>query len=286
MLKEQIDPRLIELQDLPTLPEVMARILEAANDPLTSAEDLAALLEKDHAISARVLRMANSAFFARLTEADSVHRAVVVIGFEAVKDLALGTSVFATFSARNQCALDPRDFWMHSLGTATAAKFLVEERMPRSVAACFTAGMLHDIGKYVMALQLGEDYGEVLEEAHRCSLPLPEVELQLLGITHSTVGKWVAEKWHFPQMLTDIIAHFYDSESYGGEYGQQLAAVALADSLSQQVGLGRAGDCVEPTLPISLLTSLGIELSSLDGLRERLEESVEEIADFFRILKA
>ncbi len=261
----------------------MSRILEAASDTNTSAQQLASLLEMDHAISARVLRLANSAFFGR--SVDTVHRAVVVLGFDSVRSLALATSVFGNLSHNQPTAFDPRQFWMHSLGAATAAKLVAEKAHPKSGASCFTAGLLHDIGKYVMGLQLGDDYRELVETARRESLPLTEVERSHLGATHTEVGRWVARKWCFPALLVDVISHLYDFESYGGPYIRELAAAALADLLSHKAGIGDPVASFEPLLPGSVLNALGLEVESLEGVSDQVRESVDEAADLFHILR-
>ncbi|HNT36459.1 MAG TPA: HDOD domain-containing protein, partial [bacterium] len=155
MIDRQILVKLLHVQDLPTLPEVMAEILETIADEASSASDLTVLLEQDHAISARVLRLANSAFYGLRTRVDSIRRAVVVIGFDAVRHLALATTVFDALARRQQFALVPEDFWMHSLGAAKAAQ-IIAGRYCREASSdgCFTAGLLHDLGKYVLALVL------------------------------------------------------------------------------------------------------------------------------------
>ena len=284
-MRRDIDPRLLRLEDLPTLPEVMSRILEAASNTDTSAQQLASLLEMDHVISARVLRLANSAYFGLSRSVDTVHRAVVVLGFDSVRSLALATSVFGNLARNRPTAFDPREFWLHSLGTATAAKLVAEKSLPGAGASCFTAGLLHDIGKYVMALQLGDDYGEIVETARREALPLPEVERTRLGASHTEVGRWVARKWCFPTLLVDVISHLYEFDSYGGPYIRELAAVTLADSLSHQAGIGDPVATAEPVPPGSVLNTLGLELESLEGVSDRVRESVDEAADLFQILR-
>lgn len=280
-----VDSRLLTLSDLPTLPGVMARILAAASDAEISAEQLAALLENDQAISARILRLANSAFFGLRRSVETVQRAVVVVGFDAVRNLALATSVFDTLSSKTPSSLDPRAFWMHSLATATAAKLAIEPTLPAAAAACFTAGLLHDIGKYVMALQLGERYRQVVERAAAEGAPLLETELAMLGVTHTSVGRWVAKKWNFPDLLVDVISHLYEPDSYSGPFKRQLAAVCLGEALAYEAGAGDPTAATPSPLAASSLGLLGLELQSLPSLRDRVRDSIEHTARFFDILQ-
>lgn len=280
---KQIDSRLLNLADLPTLPGVMARILDATSDSDASADQLASLIESDHVISARVLRLANSAFFSLRRSVDSVKRAIVVVGFDAVQNLALATSVFDGLAAKRPGPLDPRAFWMHSLATGTAAKLAMERVLPAAAASCFTAGLLHDIGKYVMAVQLGDSYRAVIERSRAEGTQLRDTELEMLGANHTTVGRWVARKWNFPDLLVDTISHFYEPDSYAGPYQRQLAAVSLGDFLANEI------DSTDPSVeqPSPLATStlqlLGLDLQSIDGLRDRVRESVEHSLAFFEV---
>ena len=109
---------------VPTLPEIMIRVLEVLEDENSSADDITQILSSDPVITARVLRLANSAFFGARFHIDSIHRAVVTVGFEAVKQLTLATTVLQSFSRYSHPCLDPEDFWMHALGSAKAAQLL------------------------------------------------------------------------------------------------------------------------------------------------------------------
>ncbi len=201
-MNETIYRKLIRVHDPATLPEVMIKVLETIEDERSSAQDVTALLERDHAISARVLRMANSAFYGLRHEVDSIHRAVVVIGFEAVRDLALATSVVDVLAKRRQTALDPDDFWMHSLGAAKAAHIICQGRIPADkLSGVFTAALLHDLGKSLLAVVLEEEYWGVVQTARSKGAQLRDVERERIDTDHAEVGAWIAEKWHFPPVI-------------------------------------------------------------------------------------
>jgi len=277
MIDPKVHSRLIELQDLPTLPEVMSKLLESVANEGTSAQEIADLLASDHAISARVLRLANSAFYSLRPPVDSIKRAVVVTGFDAVKNLALATSVFDAFSQRRQSALDVRDFWLHSLGTAHAAKLISTRlRIVNSPEGCFTAGLLHDIGKYVLAMVMKTEYVDIVTKAQGTEKPLREVEQNQLNTTHTDVGNWLAEKWRFPEMISDVITHLYNLSEYDGQYPSEVAIVSLADQMSRMAGFGNAGDMDNPNFSQEALDSIGIEEDSLSDLCKELEEMLEE----------
>lgn len=283
--EQQVLSGLLKVRDLPTLPQVVMRILEAAEDENSCAADLTALLEQDHAISARALRLANSAFYGLRNQVDTIQRAVVVLGFDAVSQLALATSVFKTFSEQRQFALDPEDFWMHALGAAKAAHILSTEYcMTTNPDTCFTGGLLHDIGKYVMALTLPGQYHLIVAEAETTVGLLKDVEKEHLGFTHADVGGWIAEKWRFPQSTTDMIRNLYGISQYSGHFQKEVAIVALSAELSRKVDFGRAGDWKAPYIGRSLMSILGIARSDVDDICVQLDALREEARDFIAIM--
>lgn len=244
MLDRELARRVVRQEDLPTLPVIMTRILEVVEDEGASATDLTEILDRDPPISAHVLRLANSAFYGLRHKVDSIRGAVVVVGFEAVRMLALATSVFDTLSEREQFALDPGDFWLHSLGAAKAAQFMAD-RCPRvrAGASCFTAGLLHDMGKYVLALALGARYRSLVEEAAGRETDLCRVEEKALGATSAEVGGWVAERWRLPPVLRQPIAWQNRPGACRGEHAREAAIVSAASDLARLAGFGDAGDC-------------------------------------------
>ncbi|MCP4644683.1 MAG: HDOD domain-containing protein [bacterium] len=282
-MNRDIRRRLLAVGDLPTLPAVMQRILKITDDESTSAADLTEILEMDHAISARVLRLANSAFFGLRNRVDSARRAVVVIGFDAVRLLALATSVFDVLSKGSQYALDPVDFWMHSLGTAKAAQLLAEKRGSAQPAeACFTAGLVHDMGKCLLERALKETYREVVAEAQEAERNLSWVEQPRLGTTSGEIGGWIAGRWRFPDMIVDAIRHSDRPEEYSGLYRGEVRIVDLANRLSRLAGFGDGGDCADPRPDPTLVGDLGLTPSDVSGYVDALasfREDTERLLD-------
>mgnify|MGYP005839937213 CR=1 FL=1 len=285
MVDRRVLTRLLEVHDLPTLPAVITRILDMVADENSSAADLTGVLEQDHAISARLLRLANSAFYGLRHRVESLRRAVVVLGFNEVRQLALATSVFDNLSKRKQFAFDPEDFWMHALGAARAAQILADRHCrTASHEGCFTAGLLHDIGKYVLALVLQKEYQDIVNEAQASGRLLREVEFEKIGTTHARIGRWIAEKWRFPFFITNAIGNMYRVTTYYEPDRPAVAVVALADQLSRHAHFGYAGDgeCFRPES--ELLSVLGVGSEEFDHLAAELEALRDEAASFLRIL--
>ncbi|MFO7976481.1 MAG: HDOD domain-containing protein [Candidatus Hydrogenedentota bacterium] len=285
MHSHRVFAKLIELHDLPTLPQIVHKIVEAVDDERSSAADVTALLEKDHAISARVLRLANSAFYGLRDPVDSIRRAVVVLGFDAVSQLALATSVFKTFSNQRQFALDPEDFWMHAFGTAKAAQLICHNHVKvASPEGCFTAGLLHDVGKYLLALVLRDEYHTVVSEAAEKKAPLQEYEKERLGISHAEVGRWLAAKWRFPNLIIEVIGNMHRPVTSKKKYAKEIAVVQLADTLSSLAKFGTAGDWQVPRVDARLLTFLGMKQEDAESVMDELVQVRAETRKFLEVM--
>jgi len=285
MIERRILAKLLDVEELPTLPEVMNQILETVADEDSSAQDVTELLERDHAISARVLRMANSAFYGLRHTVDSIRRAVVVIGFDAVRQLALATAVFDTLASRKQFALDPDDFWMHSLGTAKAVQVLCKKHCKvDSPEGSFTAGLLHDIGKYVLALVLKEEYVAIVQEAQATERPLRDIELERLETSHEEVGQWVANRWGLPTRLSEALGNLYRAGTYTGVAEEEVRVVALGDHISRIAEFGVAGDWAPPSLDPPLLAAMDIKRATISEIAEELAGFRDDTRQFLEAL--
>ena len=286
MLERNVLVKLLEIQDLPTLPEVMNKIIEAVEEDSSSAGRLTSILEKDHAISARILKLANSAFYGTRNRVDSIQKAIVIIGFDAVKNLALANSVFDIFSNKKQLALDPVDFWIHSLGAAKSVQLLCEKHCDvESPEGCFTTALIHDIGKYVLGVILGEEYKIVVDKARESEELLKNIENQYMEEGHIFVGHWLARKWRFPPMILNVLGNLYDADNYQGPNKNEVALVALSSDISRKAGFGNAGDWKTPECSAEHLDILGLSNDDIDYIIEGLVEVKEDTLQFLNILK-
>lgn len=286
MLEKDITRKLLDLENLPTLPAVMMKLLEAVESETSSAGDLTAILERDLAISARVLRLANSAFYGLRYQVESIHRAVVVIGFDAVRMLSLAMSVFDTLTQRRQFAFDPEEFWLHSLGAAKAAQ-LLSRVMPGVYApeSCFTAGLLHDIGKYCLALVLKDEYKAIVEQAMATGRDLHVCETAALKTTHMDAAIWIVRKWHLPASLEEPIGHQQRYFDYIGPYKKEAILTGLASDLSRAAAYGNAGDASPLDIGEKRALEFGISLQQLMEIQKRLEDHLPEAQGFLKILQ-
>lgn len=286
-ISRDVVQRLIAIETLPTLPAVMNQLLETVQDENASAEDVTAVIERDLAMSARMLRLANSAFYGLRHKVDTVQRAVVVVGFDTVRMLALAMSVFDVMGNRHPRALDPEDFWLHSLGAGKAAQLLASEITGiESPGSCFTGGLLHDMGKYFLALTLKEDYVKAVEMAQTAKRRLQDVEFDIIGVTHADVSAWIAQKWSLPPNIRDMLGFQCRAHLYTGPFGREVAIVELASDIARVAQFGSAGDYDEPFLPGDAGERLGVEPKRILAVIAQLGTYQTEARQFLEALRS
>ncbi|HLC26428.1 MAG TPA: HDOD domain-containing protein [bacterium] len=240
--EQEMKKFMARVKDLPTLPVIVTKIMQIAKDEKSSAKDLGTMISRDPSISSRVLRLANSAFYGYSRAITSIPQAVVVLGFETVKSLALSASVFDVLGRGDSRFFDREKFWLHSIGCAKACELLAKQvRFPDPDSA-FVAGLLHDIGKVVLDRFFSEEYQQVMSRIQESPRPIIEVEKEiLLGVGHDSVGFWLGQQWKFPTVLLDPIHHHHDPENSEPQ-GILMASIAhVGDSITRKVGIGSGG---------------------------------------------
>ncbi|MBN1602485.1 MAG: HDOD domain-containing protein [Chitinispirillaceae bacterium] len=280
--------RVIEqIDNLPALPSIVTRLIRVVNSPDTSAEDAASLIERDPALTTKMLRLANSAFYGIPRSISSVSSAVVILGFNTIRSLVLSASVMKMFSGNNEHTLDKERFWKHSIVCALAAKIIVRHfinvRMMDPESA-FCAGILHDIGKLIFNEFAGEDYKTACEYAMNNNIPLLEAERIVLGIDHAQIGRILADKWALPLDLEYSIV-FHHSPGEADKLTDLVTTVHFADIVTHQAGLHLWDDEVQVQEWAESKSILRISDSDMTKIMETLQESVEKSLEFFNIIK-
>lgn len=280
--------RVIEqIDNLPSLPSIVARLIRVVNSPDTSAEDAAKLIERDPALTTKMVRLANSAFYGIPRSISSVSSAVVILGFNTIRSLVLSASVMKMFSDSKKQAIDKERFWKHSIVCALAAKIIVRHfinvRMMDPESA-FCAGILHDIGKLIFNEYVGEDYKIACEYAVANKVPLLDAERAVLGIDHAQIGRLLADKWALPLDLEYSLV-YHHAPSQADKLTDLVATVHIADVLTHKVGLDLWPGEVHVQEWAETQKVLHITESDLTKILTTIEESVEKSLEFFNIIK-
>ena len=191
--------------DLPTLPTVVAKIVQLVDNPRTNAATLARLISSDPALTARMLKMANSAYYGFPRRIGTINLAIVVLGFNTVRDLAVSASLVERVSLTHEGNDLLGDFWEHSVSTAVASRMLQRSAHGSTVGEAFVAGLLHDIGRLVVARYLPEEYLRVQVQLDKDEQPIWTIEQELLGMDHGGIGGALCKHWNLPEGICDAI---------------------------------------------------------------------------------
>jgi HD-like signal output (HDOD) protein len=276
---ERTRARLERIAEIPTLPDVLVQVWELSRREETSAADLGRAMSADPGLTGAVLRLANSAYFGFPRKVATVTQAIVVLGFETVKSLAMGASVFRAFRASRDPELDPGEFFRHSVTAAHGARSLMSLVAPRLAGNAFSAGILHDLGRLVIAEFLPEE-GAKIRVAAGDGRGAEEAERDVLGLDHADIGAWFASRWSFPEDLTAAV-RWHHAPERAEAHGKTVAAVHLGDFVAHRVGAGGSGrPGAEPPSPSpSALAALGLDEVALEetivSTRELEVESLE-----------
>jgi putative nucleotidyltransferase with HDIG domain len=217
MTTETMDNKVIQvvsnIHNLPTPPIVFHQIQKVIKDPKVSAAQIASILSEDPAMSVKVLKLTNSAFYGLSREVESVKQAVVIVGMEAIKNLVLSASVLDMFKGKDIDQDFQEKFWRHSLATAFCGRILAKKLKSRGIVDAdlsFSAGLLHDIGKIVLCCFLQNEYKK-FKEARQADKQLQtfEVEDKVLGYNHSQIGALLAVQWKLPSKIGEAITYHH-----------------------------------------------------------------------------
>ena len=239
---------LLELVNgLPPLPLVATRVMVLAQDPRTTAEELARVVATDQSLTAKLIRLSNSAAYAFGKPCASARDAVQLLGFLEVRQIAITASLMSIFagSPDEDIMFDSDLFWGHSLTVAIAAEALARTTLAALPSDAFTAGILHDIGRLVIRQAMPEAFRTVGHVALAEGIPFHEAEQRVTGYSHELVGEALARRWSFPEPLCQAIAHHHDVGGAPGSRGL-CGLVAHANQLVSDEGI-TSGYQAEPS---------------------------------------
>ena len=194
-------------RNLPTIPSVVTEVLSLVDGESTNARRLVEVIEKDVALTARTLRLANSAYFGQQRQVATIPRAVMVLGFSTVRNLAFGVKVWESLGtgvARKRI----EDLWAHAVLVAFLSRRVASVMRIADPDECFTSGMVHDVGRVLIASRFGDDYWNLVPEDP--AIPLDAVEREHLGTDHAEVGGWLLEAWNLPTGIVDGVRRHHE----------------------------------------------------------------------------
>ncbi|MFZ3101180.1 MAG: HDOD domain-containing protein [Desulfitobacteriaceae bacterium] len=253
------------IHSLPALPDSAMQVIALTRNSETDIKDLIAVISHDPALTANILRQANSSYYGYARRISSLAEAVVILGFQAIQGLAMASALSPLLKTELiGYGLDQEGLWRHSMFTAMAGKRLCKRLLLPFGEVAFIAGLLHDIGKLILTVYVQEVGSFILKKVDQENLSYRELEKKIIGFDHATVGGYIAQQWNLPDELVEAITHHHTPER--AQHQQQLAAIVhVANALANLLGVGEAVDSFlnplqEQALSLLHLTEQDLEL--------------------------
>ncbi|MCP3888259.1 MAG: GGDEF domain-containing protein [Desulfobulbaceae bacterium] len=234
MKTEELLEKIMQSDELPTLPTVASKLISLTAREDTTLADIGELVAQDMALSAKILKVCNSAFYSFPQKIGSINQAVSILGINAVRSLVLSFSFLTMKAGKNESRFDFEKFWQRSLASAVSAKLILENVEGADTEQIFISGLLQNIGELILAKTFSEEYDKVLHEVLENQHDTLGAEETVFGLDHTIVGTKVTTNWGFPNVLVEPIRYHHDPHEYKGNnttLRTTIGAVYLSDLL-------------------------------------------------------
>ena len=256
------------INSLPTIPSTLKQISKVIGDPVISLKEIGDFIGNDPALTTKILKMVNSAFYGFPGRISSTSHATVLLGLNVIKGLLVGVSVF---EAMQNTMLG---LWEHSLGCALTSRLMAKRKGLKDYDDVYAAGLLHDIGKIILFLEFPKEYKETMNEAEFKEITIVEAERDHFVTNHADIGSWLAEKWLFPRNLIEVIK-YHHKPHLSKNAPIETAIVHLADIFMRANGVGFAGDPFVPAVNPVAFETLKLSETDIKEILEEMEDSLE-----------
>jgi len=219
--------KLDRIEDLPTLPAIAMEVNRMLEDVDTSIKKLSQIIENDQAIVPKILKLVNSSFFGVRSKITNTSHAIVILGFNTVRNAIVSVSIIDAFAKKDALnGFDIAEFWKHSVAVAVTSRHLAAKNRFYCPEDAFTGGLLHDIGKLVLSQYFPELFEEVWTATQKDGLSWYEIEKKVLAVTHPQIGAYLAKKWQLPDGLVDAVKYHHTINTKAGDPNLLMIAYA------------------------------------------------------------
>ena len=253
-----------------SLPEIYFKINAVLNDPNSSFADIAEVIKSDVSLSARLMKIVNSAFYGYPAKIDTITHAVSIIGTWQLRDLALSTTILSAFKGVPEKHISMDSFWRHSITCGIAARLIAIQKGDPNPERLFLAGILHDIGRLILLENLPDKGKIIMEKFQSGHTELYKLEREILGFDHTDIGAALMDHWNLPKNLKEVIAYHHNPlEAPNYEY--QASIIHLADIVAKCMQSDASLDKLVPYLKPEAWEKVGLKDSFLPLLWNRID---------------
>jgi HD-like signal output (HDOD) protein len=274
-----------EISHIATLPEITVKVVELVENPKSTAQDLHKVISGDPALCSRILKVVNSSFYGLPGQIGSINRAIVMLGLNAVKNIAIAASLAKLFRGGDLTStFSAKDLWTHCNVTAAGAKIIANTMKLGLSDEAFLAGLIHDIG---IMVEMQADRAKLIEVLRRVgadSKGVPandmlEAELAVFGATHEDFGAGLCEKWKFPKSFANVTGFHHRPMQLPADSQTLVAIVYVADRIAADLGQGFRQDITNTTIAPDVLDVLKLTNEKVAELRSQVGAQAKDVAN-------
>jgi len=273
---------LASIQELPALPTLVTEINALLSNPKTTAPELSKLVSRDPALTAKLLKIANSSFFGLPKRLDSVNQSIIVLGFNTVRSIVLCSSVLDVFSKSKSKAksLSQKDFWAFSVGVAAASRVVARNAGEQKTETFFVTGLLHGVGKMVLDRFLSDHFDLAMRRSIEKGIPLWQAERETLGVSNAQAGGIMLDLWKLSRDMSAAVEFQEDPSSAPENFRKGSAYILVGNVLARVLSLGDCGETIVPRITESSLALAGITPEQWPRLMELTVDEAQRAAVF------
>ena len=271
-LKTEVKGKILQVKDLPTLPHVLEEVTKLISNPDASTDAIAKVISTDQVLSAKVLKMVNSPIYGFPGRISSIQHALVLLGFNVIRGIIISTSVF------DMMVQAMKGLWEHSLGCATACNIIARRAGFEDPEEYAVAGLLHDLGKVVTAVQLPDLHEQILQTVETKQLSYYQAEKDIMGFGHDRINAWLGRHWGLPPNIREAMARHH-APQLAEFYKPMSCVVHVGDFLVRLFEFGNSGDDQTAYLRPEALIELKFKMSDLDKVMDEMAEQFLEVSD-------
>src|SRR5689334_1902857 len=270
-----------KVNTIATLPEVTARIVATVEDPRSTAKQLHEIVSHDPALVTRILKVVNSAFYGLPGQIGSIERAIVLLGLNAVKNIAVAASLGQLFRGVKLCEdFTAKDLWTHCVAVGVTARELARQLKLPIADEAFLAGMIHDIGIMVSLQTSPEQLKAVCERAKTSTTEFCTIEREVMGVDHQQLGMALAETWKFPRPCQLVAGYHHQPAQLADSNRTLVTLVHIADVLCAQEGQGFNLTAIHQPIDQTLLQAAGLDAASVERVKQSIPSLMSAAAMF------
>ncbi len=280
--KALVQQAIKKVSTIATLPEITVKIIKTVEDPKSSAVQLHQIVSHDPALATRILKVVNSAFYGLPGQIASIERAIVLLGLNAVKNIAVAASLGQLFRGVKLCeGFSAKDLWTHCIAVGVTAREIARQGKLPIADEAFLAGLIHDIGILVALQTQPEQLKAVCEKARSTNVSFCDIEREMTGVDHQMLGMGLAELWKFPRSCQLVAGHHHNPSALADSHRTIVMIVHVADILCCQAGKGFNLTAMSSSIDPKVMNELNLTPASLEATRNNIDAWLETAANLF-----